>query len=49
MALNRSVLKGDNILCKLYADTHTAASDNSDNDILDSDSDVPTPSSRKQL
>ena len=33
----------------LYADTHSDVSDNSDNEILDSDSDVPTTSSRTQL
>ena len=49
MTLCRSVLKEDNILCVLYVDTHSNVSDNSDNEILDSDSDVPTASSRKQL
>ena len=49
MALHRSVLKEDNILSKLYADTHSDVSDNSDSDILYSDSDVPTTSSWKQL
>ena len=37
MALCRSVLKEDNILCELYADRHFDVSDNSDNAILDSD------------
>jgi len=36
-------------LCELYADTCSDVSSNSDNEILDSDSDVPTISSRKQL
>jgi hypothetical protein len=49
MALHRSVLKEDNILYKLYADTRSDFSDDSDNDILDSDSDVPKISSYKQL
>jgi len=30
MALCRSVLKEDDILCELYADTHSDASDNSE-------------------
>ena len=33
----------------MYVDTHSGDSDNSDNEILDSDSDVPTTSSHKQL
>jgi hypothetical protein len=33
----------------LYADTRSDVSDNSDNEILDSDSDGPTTSSRKQF
>jgi hypothetical protein len=49
MALLRSALKEDDILCELYADTRSDVSDNSDNEILESDSDVPTISSRKQL
>jgi len=49
MALSRSVLKEYDILYELYAETHSDVSDDSDNDILDSDSDVPTISSRKQL
>jgi len=48
MALLRSVLK-DDILCELYADTYFDASDDRDNEILDSDSDVPTTSVHKQL
>jgi hypothetical protein len=48
MALRRSVLQ-EYILCELHADTRSDVSDNSDNESLDSDSDVPTTSSRKQL
>jgi len=40
MALCRSVLKEDDILCELYADTRSDVSD-SGNEILDSDSDAP--------
>ena len=36
-------------LCELYVDTRSDVSDNSDNESLDSDSDIPTTSSRKQL
>jgi len=49
VTLDRSVLKEDNILCKLYADTCSDVSVNSGNDILCSDSDVSTTSSWKQL
>jgi len=35
-------------LFELYADTRSNVSDNSVNEILDSDSDVPTTSSHKQ-
>jgi len=49
MALHRNVLQEDDILCELYADTHSDVSDYSDNENLDSDSDIPTTSSRKQL
>jgi len=49
MALHRNVLQEDNILCELYADIHSIFSGYSDNESLDSDSDVPTTSSRKQL
>jgi len=49
MALHRNVLLEDDILCELYADTHFDVSDYSDNENLDSDSDIPTTSSRKQL
>jgi hypothetical protein len=48
MALCRSVPKEDDILTELYAYTCSEVSDNSESEILDSDSDVPT-SSRKQL
>jgi hypothetical protein len=46
--LHRSVLQ-DNILCELYADTCSDVSDDSDNEILDSDTDVPTTSLNKHL
>jgi len=49
MALRRNVLQEDDILCELYADTRSDVSDYSDKESLDSDSDVPTTSSRKQL
>jgi len=49
MALCRNVLEEDNILCELYLDTRSDVSDYSDNESLDSDSDVPTTSSHKQL
>jgi len=49
MALCRNVLQEGNFLCELYVDTHSDVSDYSDNESLDSDSDVPTTSSRKQL
>jgi hypothetical protein len=49
MALCKCVLREDDILCKLYADTCSDVSDNSDNEILDSDRDVPANSSCKQL
>jgi hypothetical protein len=37
------------IFCELYADTRSDVSDYSDKESLDSDSDVPTTSSHKQL
>ena len=43
------VLQEDDILCELYADTRSDDSDYSDNESLDSDSDVPTTSSHRQL
>ena len=49
MALHRNVLQEDDILCELYADTRSDVSDYSDNESLDSDSDVPTTSSHDQL
>ena len=48
MALRRIVLQDNDILCELYADTHSDVSDNSDNESLGSDNDVPTTSSHKQ-
>jgi len=49
MALHRNVLQEDNILCELYGDTRSDVSDYSDSESLDSDSDVPTTSSQRQL
>ena len=49
MPLCRNFLQEDNILCELYADTCPDLSDYRDNESLDSDSDVPTTSSHKQL
>jgi hypothetical protein len=49
VALHRNVLQEDDILCELYADTHSDVSYYTDNEILDSDSDVSAISSRKQL
>ena len=49
MDLHRSVLKEDDILCESYADTCSDVTNISDNEILDSDSYVPTTSSCKQL
>jgi len=48
MALCRNVLQEDDILCELYANTHSDVCDYSDNESLESDSDVPT-SSRNQM
>ena len=48
MALRRNVLQEDDILCELYADAHSGVFDYSDNESLESDSDVPT-SLPKQL
>jgi hypothetical protein len=45
--LPRNVVKEDDILCELYADTHFDVSDNSDSEILGSDSGVRTTSSHK--
>jgi hypothetical protein len=49
MALCRNVLREDDILCELHTDTSSDVSDFSDSESLDSDSDVPTTSSHKQL
>ena len=49
MVVCKNVLQEDDILCELYADTHSDVSDNSDNESLDRDSDVFANSSRKQL
>jgi len=42
-------MKEGYILCKLYANTLSDVSDNGENEILNSDNDVPIASSRKQL
>jgi hypothetical protein len=49
MALHRNVLEEVNILCEFYVDTCSDISEYSDNESLNSDSDVLTTSSRKQL
>jgi len=49
MALRRNVLQENDIFCELYADTCSDLSGYSDNESLDSDSDVLTTSSYKQL
>jgi len=49
MALCSNVLQEDDILCELYVDTRYDVSDYSDNESFDSDSDIPTTSSNKQL
>jgi hypothetical protein len=47
--LHRNVLQEGDILCELYVDTCSDVSDLSDNESMDSESDVPTTGSRKQL
>jgi len=42
MALRSTVLNVDNILCEVCADTCSDISDNSENEIFDSDSNIPT-------
>ena len=49
MAMHRNVLQEDDILYELYADTCSDVSDYSDNESLDSENDISTTSSRKQL
>jgi hypothetical protein len=49
MELRRNVVQENDILCELYVDALSEVSDNSDNESLDSDSDVPTTSLCKQL
>jgi hypothetical protein len=49
MALSRNVVQEDDVLCELFADTHSDVSDYSDNESMDSDSDVLVTSSHKQL
>ena len=48
MALCSSVLEEDEIFYELHEDTRSDVTDNNDNEILDSGSDVPTNSSHKQ-
>jgi hypothetical protein len=49
MALRRNVLQEGDILCELYVDTRSDVSDYSDNESLDTESNVTTTSSHKQL
>ena len=49
MAVCRNILQEDEILCELYVDTCYDVCGYSDNESLDSDGDVPTTSSLKQL
>jgi len=49
MALHRNVMKDNNILCELRADTYCDVSEDCETEILDTDSDVPTTSLHKQL
>ena len=49
MALHRNVLQEGDILCELYVDTRSDVSNYSDNESMDSNSDIPTTSSHKQL
>ena len=49
MALRRNILQEDDILCELHVVTRSDVSVYSDNESIDSDSDIPTTSSHKQL
>jgi len=49
MAVHRNILQEDEILWELYADICSDVSGYSDNESLDSDGDIPTTSSLKQL
>jgi hypothetical protein len=49
MALRSSVMKVYDILYELYTYTLSGVSDNSGNEIFDSEGDIPTTSSHKQL
>ena len=49
MALRSNVLQEDDIMCQLYADTHSEVSHYTDDESSDSDTDISTNSSRKQL
>ena len=42
MTLQRTVVKEGNTLCELHGDTCSVVPDDSENEILDSNSDVPT-------
>jgi len=49
MALCKSVMEDDGILCEVYVSTYSDVSSEHETEILDGDSDVPTTSSHKQL
>ena len=49
MDLHRSVIKDDNILCKLYVDTYSDVSHDYETEILEADSDVSITPPHKQL
>jgi len=48
MALCKSVMGDDCILCEVYVDTYSDVSNDHETEILDGDNDVPTTSSHKQ-
>jgi len=49
MDLQSSVMKDDNILCKLHVDTYSDVSDECETEILDRDSYIPTTPPHKQV
>jgi hypothetical protein len=49
MDLHKSVMKDDNILCKLYVDTYSDVSHDYETGILETDSDVPIKPTHKHL
>jgi hypothetical protein len=49
MVWHRNALKEGDILCEFYVNTCSDVSDDCENDILDSDSNIPTTSLGKQL